>query len=227
MTRRRSRTRKLSQRPKSRPDPTTSVLKEMVRTQEIQQRGTLPAVPDIPRMMIKSDAVYTTQLSYLGAVLTQSTTLDIKQPYSFSFNSIANNTAWSNVFDEYRVIQISAEFVPNSTASTSSPFYSVIDTDDANIPTNLATLLGYSSLQLTEGGQIHRRVFCPRIAVAAYTGGSFTGFANQSPYVWIDTTLPTVVYYGLKTYWPLNAVGGATLQPTFRLIVQFRKARNI
>jgi len=183
-------------------------------------------VPDIPRMMIRRDAVTTTQLTYLGAILTQSTSLDVKQSYSFAFNSIANNTAWSTIFDEFRIIEISAEFLPNSTASTSSPFYSVIDTDDSNLPTNLGTLFGYSTLLITEGGQIHRRVFSPRIAVAAYSGGGFTAFANQSPYTWIDAASPTTSYYGLKTYWPLNAVGGATLQPTFRFVVQFRKVRN-
>jgi len=75
--------------------------------------------------------------------------------------------------------------------------YVITDFDDSATPSTISSLLSYSNCTAVSPGQEHRRIFKPRIAMAAYAG-TFTSYANMPASTWIDAASPAVEHYGLK-----------------------------
>jgi len=157
-------------------------------------------------------------------LLTMSTTLNTYGASQFSVSQLAETASWTAVFDEYRITAIEVELEFPMTESTSitqdaGRYVSVIDTDDATVPTNLDLLTAYSCAVESSVTQKHYHRWAPGVAVDLYTG-AFGGFGNvTSP--WIDCGSTTVLHYGLKYGCTPGAAVG-TMVMTYKFHVEFR-----
>ncbi len=124
--------------------------------------------------------------------------------YAFALSDLPGYTDFTSLFDQYRIAQITARFIPGvslfgaSTTTTDVPdLHTAIDYDDASAPASVDTLRQMSTHQVTPNQQYVERVFTPRFAVAAYSG-AFTSYAQSRPGQWIDSNSPSVEHYGIK-----------------------------
>lgn len=139
-------------------------------------------------------------------------------------NQVTQYTSWTNVFDQYRIMEVECWVRPLSgtsgTVDTNGANYAVVvDYDDDNNVSNFQQLLQYENAivaPLTNG--IYRK-FRPHNATAAYNG-AFTGYQNTTG-AWIDSASPSVRYYGLKMGCEISSVAYKFML-TYRLWIQFR-----
>lgn len=199
-------------------------LKELLRIQATNIHGSDPTVPDVPRILLKRDKVYTFERSVSVAVLNSPTSVNTYTSYSFTLKTIPNSSEFVALFDQYRISQVTLTFQPTTLVATSSPFYSVLDYDDANAPTSLNDLLQYDSLLVTETGSYHVRTFNPRASLGAYSG-TLNQYASASGGMWFDVASDEVQYFGVKTCWPAYTGSNGSLNVLARYIVQFKFVR--
>lgn len=199
-------------------------LHELVSLETTQTRGIMPTVPDVPRLKISRNKIYTFERVYNLPAITSPASVDVSGVIGPSLSQFPGYTDLTSLFDQYRIIQIQIDFVPSSSSGVYVPFYSAIDYDDYTVAAGLGDLLQYQTLMVTQSAAVHTRVFNPRIAAAAYGGVVFTSYANLPGTTWIDVASPSVNYYGLKYYWPAGASTGI-LTPVVKAVIQCRSVR--
>jgi hypothetical protein len=159
-----------------------------------------------------------------NAVITASASIDVKTNYAFQMANANVNTGY---FDQYRIAAIrfvaaaqnnAIGLVTNSTTSI-VPMYIVLDFDDASNLASVAAAEAYSNCLVLHPGESCERIFKPRVAVGAYTGSVFTGFANM-PDLWIDSASTNVQHYGVKTIVPA-ATAAQTLLQTWDISIEY------
>lgn len=125
------------------------------------------------------------------------------------------------IFDQYKIKAVEVMLAyntdspggNNSSQSWQYPtVYYCVDTDDAIVPSNLATLLGRGDTKVAQlvPGKPLKVLVTPKTSVPVYdaAGVLSTSYAlgtNQ----WIDCVNPTAAYYGLK-FWVRNFPAFAT-----------------
>jgi len=119
----------------------------------------------------------------------------------FQISNVADISAFSAVFDQYRIGLIEVLIEPVVTEVTApgsdvGEYISAVDIDDANAPTAYADMGSYSTAVQTRGTQSHYHRFVPTVAVAVYSG-AFTSFAATTS-MWLDCGSPAIQHYGLK-----------------------------
>jgi len=201
-----------------------TVLKAIDQKQMSQTHGTEPNVPDVPRLYLKRNKVYTFErCQSIGAI--SYTTSDVSNAYSFTLGALPGSGEFTALFDSYRLIQVTLDFIPTgSTAAVPTPLYSVLDYDDAVGPTALNDLLQYDTLKVTSGGAFHSRTFTPRYATAAYSG-VFTSFSQSKFNDWVDVASPSVLYFGCKIWMPSTTAMGVAYAVTARVVLQCQNTR--
>ncbi len=185
-------------------------------------------MPPIPREISSANRIFNVTASYESLnVITTSTTLNSNTSFSFILNSINQVASYTALFDQYRIMEVEARFIPRSANFSAIPYSqglltSVIDYDDASVVSTPAAALDYQSQLTVPVGQPFVRRFKPHIAVAAYNG-SFGGFSNAAD-VWIDAASPDVQHYGMKLVaTPTNTAVGYDM--IVKLWCQFRNVR--
>jgi hypothetical protein len=160
------------------------------------------------------------------AVLTTSTVGNTFVSITATFSSLNDYASYGAVFDQYRIMAMECMFYPSAaneaTIAAVGHVHSVIDYDD-NASITPAQALDYPNCVIVGLTDTQIRSFQPHAAIAAYAGGVFTSFANEtSP--WIDCTSTGVVHYGMKI-----AVNPTSIAMTFDSVVrchlQFRNPR--
>ncbi len=207
-----------------------ALLKDLVVLNQAQLQYGLPAVPDVPRVFLKRNKVYTFSVNSQGDNITTSMTLNTNGTYSFSLNQSGtsqqgapNSAEFAALFDQWRIRQVICSIYPDNT-SEQVPIYTVIDYDDDNPLALLSDATQYGTLQVTTYGKYCERVIRPLFATAAYSG-AFTSFANASPNTWIDVASPNVKYYGLKMIMPPTPSLVSHIRVSFKIIYEFRNNR--
>jgi hypothetical protein len=119
----------------------------------------------------------------------------------FTMSQLDNQSSYSAVFDQYRIDLIEVLIEPQisevlTAATDVGSFISVVDIDDANVPTVYLELGGYTNSIQTKSTQSHYHCFKPSVAVAVYSG-AFTSFAASTS-LWLDCASNTVQHYGIK-----------------------------
>jgi hypothetical protein len=118
----------------------------------------------------------------------------------YSLAQCQNATTLASLFDQYRIVAIDVVLRPRSNAvdvaaaSSPPPLYVAIDYDSAATPASANAVLAFSTCAQLASYESMRRVFQPRLAVAAYQG-TFAGYSNTTS--WIDCAYNTVQHYGL------------------------------
>jgi hypothetical protein len=170
---------------------------------------------NVPRLT----GIYTCRaMTTTGSTVTASASAAVANSYYFSIADLDETSAYTTLFDQYRIDAIVFRIIPmqnaiglttNSTTTTVR-FYSVIDYDDANTLTSEGSARAFDSCVITPPGQETVRVFKPRLALATYQG-AFTGYVN-APATWIDSNSTGVQHFGVKTYIPQATAAQTTLQ---------------
>lgn len=141
---------------------------------------------------------------------------------AFSLDSLPNYTEITSLFDQYRIIEARAQFIPltasfgpSTNPSVQFPVvYSWIDLDDNITPTTVPEGEQYDTVQAVSNQRFFERVLQPRAAIAMYSG-AFTSFGSAPPTMWMDVASPSIQYYGLK--WYTSFAGDVTNPATYKL----------
>jgi hypothetical protein len=162
----------------------------------------LPSVPDPRQMIIRSSKVYTMVRSVSRGSITVSSTLPTFGALAFALSDLPSASDFTSLFDQWKIQQVTVKFMPASLPSNSNafhlpPLYTVVDYDDNVLPTSIATLQQYSSLQVIPSATVtHCRTLTPRLATSVFGNGVLTNYANAR--LWCDSAYPSVAWYGLK-----------------------------
>ena len=161
----------------------------------------------------------------------------------FVLNLVDATTVGSlqNLFDQFRVLEVTVEWTPRVTefvatggtslTIASAPFiHSVLDFDDAVLPTSLAQMQAYSTYKFTNSCQRHSRTFVPTVRNEVSTNGDTTAERTafqpiQKP--WIDIASPGTQFLGSKWFVDPVTGGGTSVLGVFTIsgIVEFRQNR--
>jgi len=205
---------------KSALSPLDEDMKRLLLSQAQQARYATPNVLDVqfPRM---KQHTYSTVCTAFAFTVTASTTATAAGGYYFSLNSLNLYTSFTQLFDRYRVLDIQLQFNSQVNAPTGGgPLITAIDYDDASTPS--VEIQQRDTALSVPVNQYFERTFKPRIALGAYAGTAFTGYANVSPNQWIDSSSPNVQYYGLKYFLPIQTTAGVVYSVTARVHLQFK-----
>jgi len=141
--------------------------------------------------------------------------------FSFKLNDVVNYAHFTTTFDMYRIVEVVARFIPyanvnNAATAVADPggyftCYSVVDFDDATVPTTLAMLQSYNNCRQFMAYQRHVRRFQPTVLLETYKTTSTVGEGPRAN-TWIDTTTDfDLPHFGLK----VAIVNVSATLPTF------------
>lgn len=177
----------------------------------------LLSTPRSQVMVVTSEAYYT--------AFATSATVPTYWGGNFTLSQFQDYVSYTSLFDEYKFdgieVWLESDKLGSSTVA-SAQMFSVIDLDDGNTPTSIASVLARQGCvsSNTTTGQYHRWV--PNMAIASYSG-AFTSYSNVEP-TWIDCASPAVQHYGLKICVPTADGVIRTINITARARFSFRGA---
>jgi len=207
--------------------------KAIARKEDMFYAGVDP--PQLETRDMLSRKLYTIQSQCVTSVpvFSQTATAPNFAAYYFILSQLDNASAYTTLYDQYRVDWIEWVCRPMYTSNALSPatnivpqIYSVIDYDDANVTSySINIMRSYESCAIRELESFGRKIK-PHVAIAAYSG-AFTSFENvESP--WIDSASPNVQHYGMKLGVDPGATGQTNLQSwnvSCRVQCSFRNVR--
>jgi len=210
---------------KSDSDKILDCLKQIEKYQSVQIRGSYPPVPDVPKMKCRRDKVYTFPQAYQNSQIVTSTTVDTSGGFLIEFGNISNAGAFSQIFDEFRIMQVTAVFTPRYVDyNGGAPLYTVFDYNDSTPLGSVPLEEQYESLEITQAGQVVERTLTPNVPMYIYTAPGVSGYARSPFGTWISCANTGANYYGLKYYIPLGTVV-QTIDVSIRIILQCRYLR--
>jgi len=141
--------------------------------------------------------------------------IDALNAYNFELSDVPNYTQFTQLYDQYRILAVKMEFVPENcygpTASgagvvtqVSAPWLTTcIDLDDSSAPTS-SIIQSHDTVKMhgvLNGNCVNKYVrwLEPQVAISAYQTGGFTGYIPK-PKQWIDSNSAGVQHYGLKAW---------------------------
>jgi hypothetical protein len=163
------------------------------------------------------------QTAEYGTIMTSSSTADVFYANSFNVGGLQNYTNLSTVFDQYQFVQLEAWITPTYQnyvgGSSNSVYLSVIDYDDAIVPTSVAILLSYQNcIEVSSNTGTYRR-WKPH-TILNNTGGQVSANVTNT---WIDVASASAPHYGLKL-----AVKASNVTTAINLRVRYTiKFRNV
>jgi hypothetical protein len=198
-------------------DRQLKLLKEIRDFTSTNQHVILPETPDVPRIVLDNMKVHTFHRSRTLNIVGGS--IGAADGVSFKLNDLPNYTDFTNLFQQYRIVQVRASVRAQSFVLASGDFpqlYIWFDYDDASVPVapvqfEAQTL---STSTLTANGLVYDRILNPRILSEIYQGATSTGYATQSSQLWLSTGYPGIPYFGLKYLSPGTS-------STTQFVVQF------
>lgn len=199
-------------------------LQRLITLNEAETNRMVPSTPDIPRLRLRKDRVYTASFSYTGGTITANSTAETTGAFSFQLSNVTGYTSWTSSFESYRIVAAYVEFVPFITTTTANntqgQLATAIDYDDAS-PLFQMNLLQYDSFMLVDSAKYFERRVVPRAAKALYSGSAFTAY-GQDTQPWIDTSSPSVPHYGIKYSQSVASSANTPYQVVCTLVVNFR-----
>jgi hypothetical protein len=182
---------------------------------EVYRNGPFSTVSHAPP---RTSSVFTVRITtQTGAILTATSSTQ-NPAYYFSLTDLDSYTAFTGLFDQYRIECVNFRMIPmqnaiglttNSTTTTVTP-YCVVDYDDATAISTAGLARTYESCIIVPPGEECSRTFRPRMALAAYSS-TFVSFGNVGPQ-WIDAASPSVQHYGVKLFIPAATAAQTQLQ---------------
>jgi hypothetical protein len=184
-----------------------SALETLVEIEKTEQRGFYERVPDVKRLHLKKDKVYTfSRTTLTNNVMLNSTTASTALAFAPALSNLPNSAEFVNLFEQYRIIQATFIFVPLYSGAVANPLYTWFDPDDDSLPTGTAEGLQSQTLRMSSSGSFVERTYTPQVSQGSVANGTgvFTGYSAPNPNVWMDTDSPSNKYYGIKAVIPAN-----------------------
>lgn len=204
-------------------DTNKEILKQLI----VGQGNSVPLVPDVPRMQVRRNKVITLSRNVGKGMITSLSNLPVLGSLQFQLSDLSSSGEFTSLFDQYKFQQVVVRFVPVSGQSDNNayhlmPLMTVIDYDDANLPSSLDLLRQYSTLSVVPSGTItHVRTLTPRLSTEVY--GSAIGSSFGVTRVWVDSASPSVPWYGVKYGIDANGTGNnICFQIECEYIISFR-----
>jgi len=164
--------------------------------------------------------IWTTRvMTTSSTAVTASASSIISLAFTPSLSDLDETSAYTGLFDQYRIDAVSYRIVPmqnaiglmvNATTIT-VPMYVVIDYDDSSVIATAAAARAFDTCVLLPPGKECVRTFQPRQAVGTYNGTNFTNSANEGG-LWNDSASPNTLHFGLKILVPQVNVGQTSFQ---------------
>jgi len=123
---------------------------------------------------------------------------------AYALNSIPNHAEFTALYDQYKITGVKVKYLPRGNSSDVnsgnqlSSLFTVIDTDDSQVPTSIDQLTQYQSVKMCRSSQSLTRYWKPKFNLAAVNTilGGTVGKMNTTG--WIDVTDDTVQHFGMK-----------------------------
>jgi len=178
----------------------------------------------IPMQVGLEQSIQVSMVIPTATLFTTSSSSAVFSATAFTLSSFADSALYTALFDQYMIEQIEVWIEPMAPQSqTFGSISSVVDLDDATVPTTIAQVDTRAGVLTGMGAAGHYHRWRPHVAVAEFSG-TFVSFGNV-PSTWIDSASPNVQHYGLKTAAALVVTGVTVATPyeiTTRAIVRFR-----
>ena len=180
----------------------------------------------IPRTLVsKSGYRSTTAVTRMVSLspLSGTSGTDDLASYSFQLSDLPNYTAFTALYDQYRIRAVKMEFIPQQAyapvvlagvvVNVNAPLLTTcLDLDDATTPTSAV-------VQAHESAMCHgtlnssciakyTRWVKPAIAIENYQTGGFGGYTSKTDQ-WCDSASPATQHYGLKAWVACPSGSGA------------------
>lgn len=204
-------------------------LESIERHEQTQIRAFMERVPDVPKLHLKRDKVYTfTRVTLTNSVMSNSTVASIAFAQAPSLSNVPNSSEFVNLFEQYRIIQATWLFVPVF-QGTANPLYTWFDPDDDSVPVGIAEGQQHQTTRISQSGQFVERTFTPTTSQdGIVTGSALTGYSAPNSMIWMDTDSLTNKYYGIKAVIAANT-NVANAVPLYSiecsLVLQFRRPK--
>lgn len=186
-----------------------------------------------PSRMIGQGAIFRTiRTVNVGAITAGLTDTGVGR--TFKLSNLPNTTEFTNLFDQFRIVMVEAEYVFSTHILASQARYPritfAVDYSDASNPATESEVLQYQNAESFQFGQVKhtfKRVLKPLAALAAYQG-TFTAYGTASSTQWFDTNNSSVEYYGTKEWinnYNTTLATGAVINVYHRYHLEFKNAR--
>jgi len=151
---------------------------------------------------------YFKRFTTLGTIVVTSASSNVYGASVFSLDQLPGYTEYTNLFDFYKIKAIKLSFIPtsnvtmqtgNSSTTVANTIYNnriftVIDYNDAGIPTSVNELREYSNCKWSPNNKIHKRYIVPN-PLADATDDSTISLQNKP---WVPSTNYAMDYYAIK-----------------------------
>lgn len=180
-------------------------LKQILSLQKTQQQQSIESVPDVPKMILKRDKVYTFSRVITLPDATVNPNFQVSNAFTVSLAQLAGGGEIAALFEQYRIVQCTFHFIPTLSLGSGAvqhvPIYTWIDQDDDTVPG--APGFQNATLRATPQGHYLERTLIPQIAQDGLSSTvTLTGYTSPNNSVWVDNDSPNVKYYGLKYFIP-------------------------
>ncbi len=214
--------RRKSRRTTVRQAPQTSLLKDIRHQLELRNvkdnHVSLERVPDVPRIYLKRNKIYTFSRRVSYGALTSASAIGSFGSVQFLLSNLPNFGDFVNVFDQYRILQVTVVVLPNS-IQANIPIYTAIDYDDGSIPTTINEMYEKDTCRVSSSDQVIERTLQPRVLREVYESLSSSGYEVAPAGTWIDSSESNVPHYGLKYF--IAAIPTSGLINTYSISADF------
>lgn len=136
---------------------------------------------------------------------------------SFTLSEVPGFGEFVNLYDYFKLNAVKVSFIPVSNVSVYSAmgsgsiplganttyydrFFSVVDYNDATVPTSIDSLREYSNCKWSPNNKIHKRFLHPKVILSVDDASAGSpvelGQFNKNP--WLSTASNGAVFYGIK-----------------------------
>lgn len=161
-----------------------------------------------------------------------SSSASVPTTWTFTLNQLPGFTEVTNMYDQYRLVQVDIIYEPASragpttaTGTSGAPHLLVRVNFDGGGSATYDQMRQYDNTRVYSAYQRWEHRFVPKISMMAYNGATSTGYSVAQGSPWVNTSNPDVEYYGLQFAFPqvsAATVFGGTL--LFRVHVE---AKNV
>jgi hypothetical protein len=150
---------------------------------------------------------------------------------SFQLNDLANVSAFTSLYDQYRLVKVEVLMYHNqlynaadSGNTIKNHLWVAADHDDVTAWTSSSQAFQYQDVEHLCFNESGSKTIRPRVALAAYNG-TFVGYANMPESTWLDCATANVQHYGVK--YCIQASSTSTANTSwkvfFKYFVEFRQ----
>lgn len=178
----------------------------------------------IKRSIVKFSNVNSLVTNYYdqSTFFVDTSTTALQLAFGISFNCDASTSSGSGAFlcaptnqaeletlyDCYKINKIVFMLIPTyninaislgqNTKDNMPGIHSVIDYNDSSTPASINELVEYKSYKYTRGGQIHKRVFTPKVGISTNTNTGINNSMQSIKPVWVNFGTERTLHFGIK-----------------------------